>query len=248
MPSVNGDFRNPDGSWQFTLSEHPRIGYIRLQQFGEKSGTEITDALSSIAGKTDGLILDLRNNAGGLLNVAIQICDLFINKGELIVSTKGRKGKVIREFFATHDPIIKSGYPVVVLINRNSASASEILAGCLQDHQCAVIIGEQSWGKGTVQDVIPMQRGESALKLTTRSYWRPSGKEIDRFSDLAKKTMVWGVRPNEGFAIKMSEEEVFDNLRHRSIRDLEGLMPPGHDETLNARKKYDWPLSRNWKS
>ena len=111
------------------------------------------------------------------------------------------------------------------------------LAGCLQDHNCAVVIGEQSWGKGTVQDVIPMQRGESALKLTTRSYWRPSGREIDRYSALAQASKVWGVQPNEGFALKMTEEEVFDNLRHRSIRDLEGLMPPGSDATLNALKK-----------
>ena len=115
MPSVNGDFRNPDGSWQFTLNEHPRIGYIRLQQFGEKSATEIAEALAAIGGKTDGLILDLRNNSGGLLDVAIQICDYFVGKGELIVSTKGRNGKVIREFFGTQDPIVNSGFPVVVL-------------------------------------------------------------------------------------------------------------------------------------
>jgi len=132
---------------------------------------------------------------------------------------------------------MKPNIPVVVLINRNSASASEIVAGCLQDHGCAVVIGEQSWGKGTVQDVIPMQRGESALKLTTRSYWRPSGKEIDRYSELAKATKVWGVQPDKGFNVVLTEEEVFDNLRHRSIRDLEGLMPPGNSATLDALKK-----------
>jgi carboxyl-terminal processing protease len=237
VASVNGDFRNPDGSWQFTLNEHPRIGYIRLQQFGEKSATEIADALATIEDKTDGVVLDLRNNSGGLLNVAIQICDYFVNKGEVIVSTKGRNGKLIRDFNAAEDPIVKADFPVVVLINRNSASASEIVAGCLQDHNSAVVVGEQSWGKGTVQDVIPMQRGESALKLTTRSYWRPSGKEIDRYSEFAKQTKVWGVQPNRGFSIVMTEEEVFDNLRHRSIRDLEGLMPPGNSATLNALKK-----------
>ena len=237
VPSVNGDFRNPDGSWQFTLNEHPNIGYIRLQQFGEKSATEMADALAIIENKSDGVILDLRNNSGGLLNVAIQICDYFLSRGEIIVTTKGRKGKIIRDFKATQDSIMKPNIPVVVLINRNSASASEIVAGCLQDHDCAVVIGEQSWGKGTVQDVIPMQRGESALKLTTRSYWRPSGKEIDRYSELAKATKVWGVQPDKGFNVVMTEEEVFDNLRHRSIRDLEGLMPPGNSATLDALKK-----------
>ena len=114
--------------------------------------------------------------------------------------------------------------PICILINRNSASASEILGGCLQDHGRAVLIGEQSWGKGTVQNVIPIRRGESALKLTTASYWRPSGKGIDRYDELAKQTKVWGIQPDPGFEIEIEEEEVFENMRQRNLRDLRGLL------------------------
>ncbi len=235
VPSLYGDFRDADGSVQFLLKEHPRIGYLRLIQFGEKSVEEIEQALGQMEGKVDGLILDLRNNSGGLLAAAVQICDFFLEREKLIVSTRGRNRN--QQEISKTAAVVKSNIPLAILINRNSASASEIVAGCLQDHQRAVIIGEQSWGKGTVQNIIPMQRGESALKLTTASYWRPSGRQIDRYDEESQKTKIWGVQPDQGYEIKMTEEEVFDNLRFRSIRDLEGLLPPEENETFDAIKK-----------
>jgi carboxyl-terminal processing protease len=101
-----------------------------------------------------------------------------------------------------------------------------VVSGCLQDHGRVTLIGEQTWGKGTVQNVIPIQRGESALKLTTASYWRPSGLSIDRYDDGVKETKIWGVQPDEGWEIELTEEDIFKNSRSRYVRELRGLLTP----------------------
>ena len=224
VASVHGDHRLADGSWQFNLKEYPSIGYIRLLQFGEKSAIEMDAALNQIGNDCDGLILDLRNNSGGLLDVAVDICDMLLPKDLAIVHTLGRNKVLVDEYFSTSRLEFNTGIPICVLIDRNSASASEIVAGCLQDHGRAIVIGEQSWGKGTVQNVIPIQRGESALKLTTASYWRPSGKNIDRTDAESKNSKTWGVQPNTGFDIEITEQELLDNLRHINIRELRTLV------------------------
>lgn len=225
VESVHGDFRNPDGTWQFFLKDHPEIGYIRLSQFGEKSADEVRTALKEISGKptTQGLILDIRANSGGLLDVAVEICDMFLDPEETIVRIRGRNRLIREQFDSQNAPVFNPSIPVCVLIDRYSASASEILAACLQDHQRAIMIGEQTYGKGTVQDIIPIQRGESILKLTTASYWRPSGKNIDRNNEESKKTKVWGVQPNEGFEIEQTVDDLLKNLKARNARDIEGL-------------------------
>ncbi len=225
VASVHGDFRTPDGKWKYVLKEVPQIGYIRLLQFGEKSGEEFAAALGEM-GDVDGLIIDLRNNSGGLLKVAIDICDMFLPPDKTIVSTRARNSVLDQEVFSTSRLALSPGIPICVLVNRNSASASEVVAGCLQDHGRAILVGEQSWGKGTVQNVIPIQRGESALKLTTSSYWRPSGEHIDRYDEIAKETRVWGVHPDPGFSVEQTEEDVFNNIRARSLRELKGLLSP----------------------
>ena len=148
---------------------------------------------------------------------------MFIDQGEVIVRTRGREKKLLEETFARTPPTVSVNLPMIVLVNRNSASASEILSGCLQDYDRAIIVGEQTWGKGTVQSMINMQHKKSALKLTVASFWRPSDRNIDRNAPEAKETKVWGIQPNEGFAIEMTEEEVFRNVRERNRRDLEGL-------------------------
>lgn len=232
VPSVSGDWQTQSGEWNYVLKEDPRIGYIRLQQFGKLSAKEIAFALDEINGKVDGVILDLRNNAGGLLSAALDICDMFLDKEVAIVRTKGRDQRVLEEHFASRSTSLNARIPVVVLVNRNSASASEIVAGCLQDHERAVIIGEQSWGKGTVQNLIPMERGQSALKLTIASFWRPSDRQIDRYDPVAVETGDWGIQPNNGFEIELSETDVYDNIRHRSFRDLSGLNPEGAEAWL----------------
>lgn len=153
------------------------IGYIRLVEFRENTVRDISQALDNLTKNgMNALILDLRYNPGGLLDVAVEVTGKFIDKGKMIVYTKGRKDSQNMEFKsnASH-PVLN--LPMVVLINEGSASGSEIVAGCLQDYKRAIIVGTKSFGKGSVQTVIPLSDG-SALRLTTSKYFTPLGKEI----------------------------------------------------------------------
>jgi carboxyl-terminal processing protease len=154
-----------------------KIGYIRLTSFNENSSTQIKKIVKNLETneKIKGYILDLRNNPGGLLSQAIKISDFFLNQGE-IVSTKGRKNSENRKWFAKDGDLIK-GKPLVVLTNYGSASASEIVAGALKDHKRAIILGENSYGKGSVQSIIPL-KNKGAIRLTISKYYLPSGKSI----------------------------------------------------------------------
>ena len=154
-----------------------KVGYLRLRAFNENSGDQLKKEISKIEKnkKMVGYILDLRNNPGGLLSQAIQISDFFLNDGE-IVSTKGRKTRENRKFFAKKGDQIK-GKPLIVLINNGSASASEIVAGALQDQKRAVLLGETTYGKGSVQSIIPL-RNKGAIRITVSKYYLPSGKSI----------------------------------------------------------------------
>jgi len=154
-----------------------KIGYLRLRAFNENSSDQLKKEISKIEKnpKMVGYILDLRNNPGGLLSQAIEISDFFLENGE-IVSTRGRKKKEDRRFFARKGDKIK-GKPLIVLINRGSASASEIVAGALQDQKRAVLLGETTFGKGSVQSIIPL-KNRGALRLTISKYYLPSGKSI----------------------------------------------------------------------
>lgn len=222
IESVMGDTHAADGSWNYFLENHPRISYIRVTTFGEHTVDELRKALTPLNGKTDALILDLRNNAGGLLGAAVETCDMFIDDshyGGRIVSTIGRDGVTKSEYPASDATAIDRQIPMVVLVNRFSASASEIVAACLQDHQRAVVIGERTWGKGSVQNVIHLEQGRSALKLTTATYWRPSGQNIHRKKD-APETEQWGVRPDEGFEVKLTDEEFEQVFTARRRRDV----------------------------
>ncbi|GIW82894.1 MAG: peptidase S41 [Gemmatales bacterium] len=219
VPSCLGDFRKPDNTWDFMYDKENKIGYIRLVAFNEPTAQELKDTIVELEKQgVRGLILDLRNNPGGMLETACDVADLFLSGGR-IVSTRGRnhdeKTYVAKAPGTLLQPSEK--YPMAVLINRYSASASEIVAAALQDHKRAVIIGERSYGKGSVQNVIPLKSG--ALKLTTASFWRPSGKNIHRFPD-AKETDEWGVKPNEGFEIKLTPQERLDYLIYRRERDI----------------------------
>jgi carboxyl-terminal processing protease len=223
VESAHGDYRDPDGRWNFRLKEHPSIGYIRLSQFGEKTADEMRQALDALPAQAKGLILDLRSNPGGLLDVAVSICDMFLEADLSIVKIRGREKEIKEEYYSTSEAIVSPKLRVCILVDRFSASASEIVSGCLQDHGRAILIGEQSYGKGTVQDVIPIQRNKSLVKLTTASYWRPSDKQIDRNDEESIRTKIWGVQPDVGFAIEMSPEEYIENLKQRSSRDVETL-------------------------
>lgn len=227
VKSVLGDFYHKDGSWEHMLDDKKKIGYIRLTQFGRQSADELTTALEDLKKrKLKGLVLDLRFNPGGLLSQAVRISDMFIDKG-VIVSTEGKNSRK-REWRATRGGTFKD-FPLVILVNRYSASASEIVSACLQDHDRAIVVGERSWGKGSVQNVIELESGASALKLTTAGYMRPSGKNIHRFPD-SKPTDEWGVHPNEGNKIRFSSEEMIKYDRFRRKRDvLSDKGPPERD-------------------
>ena len=203
IASVRGDVRNADGTWQFRLEDHPRIGLVRLATFGEKTAQEIRDTIRKLEGKIDGLILDVRGNGGGLLNSAIDVCNLFVDEGG-IVSIRGRLESEYRDYYADPSSTVMRDLPLVVLIDGFSASASEITAGCLQDHGRAVVVGTRSWGKGTVQNVMPFEGGKSALKLTVATYWRPSGNNIHRHVDATDED-AWGVTPDEGCLVETDE-------------------------------------------
>jgi carboxyl-terminal processing protease len=156
------------------------------------------------------------------LGSAIEISDLFISEGR-IVSTEGRNTQS-RTWEARKEGTFE-GFAMAVLVNRYSASASEIVSACLQDHGRAVVIGERSWGKGSVQNVIELEGGRSALKLTTASYQRPSGKNIHRFPD-AKETDEWGVMPNDGMEVRLQDGEMRRLVDYRRDRDVLRWTPP----------------------
>jgi carboxyl-terminal processing protease len=217
IDTVLGDHRKPDGTWDYMLDAKQSIGYVRVTAFSRDTAAELERVLTQLKkDKMKGLILDLRFDPGGLLSAAIEVCDLFISQGR-IVSTKGRSTPE-RSWDAHKDGTFE-GFPMVVLVNRFSASASEIVAACLQDHQRALIVGERSWGKGSVQNVIDLDEGRSALKLTTASYHRPSGKNIHRFPD-SKETDEWGVMPDKGMNLKLPDKEMMGLIEHRRARDI----------------------------
>jgi carboxyl-terminal processing protease len=217
IETVLGDKRKNDDSWDFMVDHDKHIGFIRISAFSRDTAQDLKKALIDLQNQgLKGLIIDLRFNPGGLLNTAIEVSDLFIASGR-IVSTQGRNTPE-RIWEAQKDGTFE-GFPMAVLVNHYSASASEILAACLQDHRRAVVIGERTWGKGSVQNVIELEGGKSALKLTTASYLRPSGKNIHRFPE-AKDSDEWGVMPDPGFELKLSEGQIRQLVHNRYDRDI----------------------------
>ena len=191
-----------------------KVGYLRLRAFNNNSSDQLKKEISKIEKnkKLVGYILDLRNNPGGLLTQAIEISNFFLNDGE-IVSTKGRKNKENRKFFAKKGDKIK-GKPLIVLINNGSASASEIVAGALQDQKRAVLLGEATFGKGSVQTIIPL-KNRGALRLTVSKYYLPSGKSI---SDVGVIPDIKVEEKGEEFSINTTT----DNQLNYAVKLLSG--------------------------
>lgn len=208
-----------NGRREFPLLEN-KIGYLRITQFGEKTSEELETALKKLKEQgMRGLIIDLRWNPGGLLDQAVGVCEKFLPRGQLVVTTEGRtpSQSSVRKAAGSGDEL--NGAPIVVLINSGSASAAEIVSGCLQDLKRALVLGERSFGKGSVQSIIELQDG-SALRLTTAKYYTPSHKVIHEK----------GITPNIP-VIATDEEEAAILLRRA----------PGGVETLDAtdRKRVD---------
>jgi carboxyl-terminal processing protease len=191
-----------------------KVGYLRLRAFNQNSSGQLKKEISKIEKnkKLVGYILDLRNNPGGLLTQAIEISNFFLDDGE-IVSTKGRKNRENRKFFAKKGDKIK-GKPLIVLINNGSASASEIVAGALQDQKRAVLLGEATFGKGSVQSIIPL-KNRGALRLTVSKYYLPSGKSI---SDVGVIPDIKVEEKGEEFSINTTT----DNQLNYAVKLLSG--------------------------
>src|SRR5262245_17608632 len=223
VPTVLGLSRLEDDlkSFEWFVDRPTGIGYVRLVQFTEHTADDLKKALERLDREgAKALVLDLRDNPGGLLKSAVDVSDLFLTSGK-IASTKDRNGAG-KSWDAKSDgvPFEAASRPMAVLINKNSASASEIVAAALQDNQRAVLVGERSYGKGSVQKVIKLGGDPpAALKLTTDTYWRPSGENMHRYPD-SKDTDEWGVKPNSGFEIVMKDDERLDYLRYKRNKDI----------------------------
>ena len=217
VANVLGDRRKPgdEEKWDYFVDRKTKIGYIRLLQFNKPSPTELRQAVQQL--KDDdarALILDLRGNPGGLLDAACDIANLFVDSGK-IVTVRGRNHKEEVHTASADKAVAASAdkFPMAVLIDHDSASASEIVAAALQDHHRATIIGERSYGKGSVQSLIRLENGRSRLKLTTAHYWRPSEKNIHREAD-SKEDDEWGVKPDIEVLLKRDERAEFRTYRH----------------------------------
>ena len=206
IPTVYGFRLTEDKQWNFMYSnsDDEKIGYVHLTHFSRHSANEIRDVVQQLIDQgMQGLVLDLRSNPGGLLDVAIEVCDMFLSKGN-IVSVKGRN-VADRSWDASAADTFPE-FPMSILVNRYSASASEVVSAALQDNERATIVGERTWGKGSVQNVIGLEDGNSQLKLTMASYHRPSGVNIHRMKG-ARTEDDWGVKPDDGFAIRFDKQQ-----------------------------------------
>jgi carboxyl-terminal processing protease len=237
IDSVLGDVHKTDGSWNYTLASNPHIAYFQITDFGDRTEKELSRALKILQrdGTVAGAIVDVRDNVGGYLSAATGVCDLFLNDGT-IVTTHGRGGQFQESYSATRNGT-HEGFPLVVLINDQSASASEIFAACMQDHARATIVGMQSYGKGSVQTMIPFANG-SLLKLTTATYHRPSGKNIDRQRGSTEKE-DWGVHPTEGMEVTMTKEA--QKVRRTARAKRNAFRPEADDEKLQTAPEVDDP-------
>ncbi len=202
------------------------IGYIRLTQFQENSAEEFEKALEKFADKK-GIIIDLRNNPGGLLTAAVSIADMLLPKGKMIVYTKGRTPRSNEKYYSDSDPIISKKIPIVVLVNKGSASASEILTGALRDNNRALVVGDRTFGKASVQTLIPLPDG-SGIKLTTAHYYTPSGKMI----------MYKGIMPD--IIVHVSDKEEMERLKAEREAKIKGkkikIKDPQLEAAINAIK------------
>ncbi len=163
-------------------------------------------ALRTLDNKFETLVIDLRSNPGGLLVAAIEICD-FLLDGGTIVETRERGDRLVEQVQATPGTLVSNDKKIVVLVNRDSASASEVMAACLQDQGRAVIGGERSYGKGTIQEVLALESGRSLLKITTARYFSPNGRSIHR-DEGATEEAIWGVKPEPNLEVKFSDKEM----------------------------------------
>jgi carboxyl-terminal processing protease len=235
LASVKGHRLKTDGNWEFMLDDERKVGYIRLEYLGNQSPEEMRSALNDVKLRgMKALVLDLRNNPGGSLDDAIKVADLFIETGR-IVTVKGRSGE--KAYDAAQEGTFL-GFPIAVLVNRKSASAAEIVAACLQDHGRAVVVGERTVGQGIVRSIMPLKGGLGALKLPVAAYYRPSGKNVNRYPH-STDGEDWGVMPNVGYEISMTDDEMKEFETARFAREaINAQTPELEDRQLQKALEY----------
>ena len=214
VETVMGTARIEGDKWSFWQDEKEKIGYIHLTQFTRDTIKDLTEALAILKkGEAKGLVLDLRFNPGGALEAAGAICSLFVKDGK-VVSIRPRLGRedilktsMFADFLGNDR---YTDWPMAVLINGSSASASEIVSACLQDYNRAMVVGERSYGKGSVQNVRPFAATGAQIKMTTARYFPPGDRNIDKLSTGGKPDEEWGVKPDTGFEVALSKDEQRD--------------------------------------
>ncbi len=232
VQTVRGARRQADQSFDFMIDHTNKIGYVRISQFTGKTVEELADALTQLKEQdVEGLILDVRFDPGGLLDAAVEICDLFLTEGQRIVSTKGRRTPEV--VYDSTDETLMPDTPIVVLANEGSASASEVVTGALSDNERALFVGTRTFGKGSVQQVRELNSGMGALKITGAYYYLPSGRNIHRRPDAE----VWGVDPDEGAYVPMSYDDYENMLTTRREADILRA-GNGHDDLASITPEY----------
>ena len=255
---------DPQKKWEYVIDKKNKVAYVRIEGFTETTVDELAKVVVELQDQgINGLILDLRNNPGGLLKSAVQVSSMFLPANKKVVTIKGRKKGNQKQEHTEYSRPVHYGenktefepnidVPIVIILNGGSASASEIVAAALKDHLRAIIVGARSYGKGSVQNVIFLEGGESAIKLTTASYWRPNGRNIHRFPT-SKEDDDWGVKPSKigktDYTVEFSDEERIAYYKHRREKDILGKAKqpdtkeekkeePFEDRQLNKALEY----------
>lgn len=242
MHPVKGVSRDPADptKWDYMVDPVDKIALVRLEGFNELTDKEMKLAVEAAkAAGAKGLVLDLRENPGGLLGQAVLVANMFIPDGT-IVSTKDRNGSGKKWLADPKLVLWPTNYPLAVLVNGGSASASEIVASAIQDNKRGVVIGDRTYGKGSVQKVFPLAHGKDAVKLTCEVWMTPNNKNIHRWPD-SKETDEWGVKPDAGFEVKVTDDERRQHAMH--LRDIELVRPKAKD-AKEAPKYEDKVLNR----
>lgn len=252
VASIQGDRRLADGRWDWWLEGEPGIAMIRVKRFAEGTSTEIAEVLTTLNSEVppSGLVLDLRGNPGGLFETAVAVCDLFLNEGTIVTTNDRRQTSARQTRQATPGDLL-NGSEIVVLIDDLTASAAEIVAACLQDHGRATIVGSRSYGKGSIQALLPLPDTGTAIELTTSEYRRPSGTAIDRPADTTANRS-WGVSPDAGYALTPTREQLdlwrawrHDRDRPAAARSVFRQSVTSADPALNLPRHADPVLARS---
>jgi carboxyl-terminal processing protease len=236
VPTIRGWQRTERGEWLYMIDESRKIGYVHITSFSEKTASDLEEVLKQLEAEgLNGLILDLRFNSGGLLNTAVEVADKFLEEGPIVITRP--RSWVSSTYAWAHKEGTHPNYPLVILINSLSASASEIVAGALADplHKRAILVGERTHGKGSVQGVISYPKGGAQLKYTMAYYYLPSGQRVKSRDEVKKRGgKDWGVGPNIEVKLKSDEiKKMFDVQRDNDV-----LVRADHDKEAAPLKKH----------